>query len=66
MSTSGTGRDDAVGEPFDQTNGLAGDQLGESDGTVEGETANAAEREAGDDDDQMPPATPARGGAQGI
>ncbi|WP_210508136.1 hypothetical protein [Naasia sp. SYSU D00057] len=65
MSTSGTGRDDAVGEPFDQTNGLAGDQLGESDGTAEGELSNAAERDAGDDD-QLPPASPARGGAQGI
>jgi hypothetical protein len=64
MSTTGAGRDDTVGEPFDQTNGLAGDQLGESDGTAEGEMANAADR--GADDDDMPPASPVLGGAQGI
>jgi hypothetical protein len=40
--------DQEVGDGFDQTNDLAGDQLGESDGTVDGETSNAAER--GDDD----------------
>ncbi|BDZ47256.1 hypothetical protein [Naasia aerilata] len=43
MNTQDTGRPDA-GEPFDQTNALAGDQLGESDGTAEGERSSAADR----------------------
>jgi hypothetical protein len=55
MSENSTGRpaeqpDDGGG--FDQTNSLAGDQLGESDGTAAGETRNAADRAAdGDPDD---------------
>lgn len=45
-----TGRgDDAVADGFDQTNALAGDQLGESDGTVDGAVSSAAERTDGDD-----------------
>ncbi len=40
--------DDAVREGFDQTNSLAGDQLGESDGTVDGEVQNESDRD-GDD-----------------
>jgi hypothetical protein len=45
-----TGRDDdAVAGGFDQTNDLAGDQLGESDGTVDGAQFSAAERTDGDD-----------------
>ena len=52
MSTNSSGgaSDQGVGDGFDQTNDLAGDQLGESDGTVDGETSNASER--GDDDEQ--------------
>ncbi|WP_210505410.1 hypothetical protein [Naasia sp. SYSU D00057] len=40
--------DQEIGDGFDQTNDLSGDQLGESDGTVAGETTNASER--GNDD----------------
>lgn len=47
-NTDSTGRGgDAAG--FDQTNDLAGDQLGESDGTAEGELLSAAERGDGSD-----------------
>jgi len=41
--------DDAVREGFDQTNALAGDQLGESDETAEGALQSQADR-GGDDD----------------
>ena len=45
-----TGRnDDVVAGGFDQTNDLAGNQLGESDGTAQGEQFSAAERTDGDD-----------------
>jgi|tagenome__1003787_1003787.scaffolds.fasta_scaffold19270173_1 hypothetical protein len=52
MSTESTGRPDAA-EPFDPTNGVAGDTMGESDGTAEGELKSAADRgdEAEDDDE---------------
>ncbi len=51
MSTSSTGDS---GEGFDQTNALAGDTTGESDGTAESELRSAGERGGGD-------ATPAVG-----
>ncbi len=50
MDSTGRG-DDAVGDGFDQTNALAGDQLGESDGTADGELLSAAERS--DDNDSL-------------
>lgn len=40
--------DQPLGDGFDQTNDLSGDQLGESDGTIAGETANASDRTDGD------------------
>ncbi|WP_210480029.1 hypothetical protein [Naasia sp. SYSU D00948] len=72
--------DDAVREGFDQTNSLAGDQLGESDGTVDGQLQSSADR-GGDDDSLLAgdndaddrgegngflPGNPARGGSGGI
>ncbi len=70
--------DDAVSQGFDQTNDLAGDQLGESDETAEGALRSEAER-GGDDDSLLDtddegadnprdalPGNPARGGSQGL
>jgi hypothetical protein len=57
MSTDSTGPPDKV-EPFDPTNGAAGDLLGESDGTAEGELRSAADRgddDLGDDDEPERP-----------
>jgi hypothetical protein len=57
MSTTGAG---GAGDDFDQTNALAGDTAGESDGTLDGERVSAGERSSdadsdagrpGDDDD---------------
>jgi hypothetical protein len=64
MSTNSSGNpsDQGIGEGFDQTNDLAGDQLGESDGTAAGETTNAAERDdastLGDSDPEGPGVLP--------
>jgi hypothetical protein len=41
---STAGGDDAIGHPFDQTNGML-DSGGESDGTAQSDTASAAERQ---------------------
>ncbi len=71
--------DDAVARGFDQTNDLAGDQLGESDETADGALSSAAERTDGDDsliagdddgngggDGNPLPGNPARGGSGGL
>lgn len=47
QSAGGTG-DEAVAEPFDQTNGVVSGLDGESDGTAASDTGSAADR--GDDD----------------
>jgi hypothetical protein len=39
---------EAIGRPFDSTNGLAGDLDGESDGMAGSDATSAAEREDGD------------------
>lgn len=43
MTTESTGRPDGS-EPLDQTDSRAGDTLGESDGTADGELRSAADR----------------------
>jgi hypothetical protein len=48
MNTQSSGQSDP-GEAFDPTNGMAGNQMGESDGTAEGELRSAAERDDGGD-----------------
>ena len=47
MDTQSSGRPED-GEPFDQTNAMAGDQLGDSEGTADGELRSTAERSDGD------------------
>ena len=49
MSISGSGAG-TTGDGFDQTNALAGDTAGETDGTLEGERYSAGERGSGADD----------------
>ncbi|HEY8588386.1 MAG TPA: hypothetical protein VIL55_02425 [Naasia sp.] len=46
--TSGGPGDDAIGEPFDQTGGLAGDLDGDSDGTAASDVGSAADRDGAD------------------
>jgi len=62
ISSSGQASDRGTGDGFDQTNDLAGDQLGESDGTVAGETGNDADRDdegtLGDSDPEGPGVLP--------
>jgi hypothetical protein len=57
MSTQSSGQPE-TGEAFDPTNGRAGDQMGESDGTADGELRSAGERgentDAGDGDEGDP------------
>jgi hypothetical protein len=66
MDNESTGRhDDAVSQPFDQTNDIAGDVSGESGETAEGDTTNAADREA-DEGPAFPLLPPGRAGAGGI
>jgi hypothetical protein len=61
MSTQSSGQP-STGEAFDPTNGWAGNQMGESDGTADGELISATERgeggagnaDAGDGDEGDP------------
>ena len=49
-------RDDAVGAPFDQTNGLAQGLEGDSDGTADSDVASEADRDdlsTGSEDDGL-------------